>query len=1098
MPERKLQQPEAEKAPSTSLQFLSGLWSDIAQRCRDIIGRKKPTPPPSHQESSDDSVFSTLPPLSNLEMLEDALSELTGDSRCIVENMLEEARRNGGPLFIGREIYQPHQSVIHQGEDLPGDLVRVSTYGSFRVFVRDAAGEEVEIDRLTRATILGEMSALKLSLPTATVRAEANGSMILTFPASHFREMYAKSSSSLFHEAVDRLIGPRLAKQRANVPAGPENRQATLGLVGQAADARDQQILQAIRDGKYEGDFQNYTSGDLLYAQGEPAKKVCIVTEGECSIIQHGVRVATAKTGASIGDIAFLSPDRIMPFSVEANGPCTVLEVAEGEFLKALKSVVPELKAKALQAREPRPERRSQTTMMPTELSAESILPFTLSRQHYRAKNAVLMMSALPRVGHADDMLLFLSRIGLLRYGKFPASIRTQEGKMYQIICGNEVFTIHRDHLVMENLEPVLDDDNEIIDQLRLATAHGFSVDDTRFLLTSGYMLPSFCTVKEDEHRIEQLKKRLPEIMQASLLIDLHLTKKYPAIAESLKQLLFDFDYPLTVTTLLASESAGPVVVEAIRDILENQPRLPEGEFRRKVEETMNRMDPAFLENSMEFEQPVEALNEKFDPVRIQTTSLGLLRAAMAQPSFPGYKTGKIADQPDSLEQKAIEKEINARKKRASPNHARDRATEQRLEEELKAATIGIAGSEKGFPFISTRTKSAEGVTDKIRRMRKGNAGKSPRPDYVLADMPDITGGKIIAKDIEQLKALILKIEDVFKGRILQKDNFYVNEQKRNNPYRVITYTVLVGTRLCEIQLSTLHASIAVDIWHNTHYKAIAASSLSQEQELVMLGRQAALYDLEQLIEHNLAEALGAIRPLVASDEVITDFIHSLDYKTTQREFLSSLTKRVKSGSLLPADRALIIEMLQAAEFAHRDQTYAIRKIDKTTGKLKYPSSQLLAHLPYVNHSVRVARFVADAGLSRDAIIAALFHDTLEDQPDAWEKSVKAACPKGARDLVEALSETPDEPRESYMERMRLLTGEAKLVKALDRLDNLLRGHTMLNVKYLTRTLKECDEVYDHLFVSDRACSQFLGLYNRYKQSMIHLRDALQAREEQQ
>ena len=84
------------------------------------------------------------------------------------------------------------------------------------------------------------------------------------------------------------------------------------------------------------------------------------------------------------------------------------------------------------------------------------------------------------------------------------------------------------------------------------------------------------------------------------------------------------------------------------------------------------------------------------------------------------------------------------------------------------------------------------------------------------------------------------------------------------------------------------------------------------------------------------------------------------------------------------------------------------------------------------------------------------------------------------------------------MERMRLLTGEAKLVKALDRLDNLLRGHTMLNVKYLTRTLKECEEVYDHLFRNDPACTKFLNRYNRYKESMVHLRDALQAREEQQ
>ncbi len=1095
MSEREIPQAEAQKKQPSFLKFLSGIGSGIAQQFRDVLGRKQSQSLPLQPETSDDSVFEA-PPLSNLEMLEDALSDLTGDLRCIVESMLDEARNNGGPLFIGREIYQPNQDVIRQGAELPGDLVRISTYGSFRVFVRDPDGQEVEIDRLSRATILGEMSALKLSLPTATVKAEANGSLMLTFPADRFREMYAKSSSSPFHRAIDRLIAPRLAKQRNNVPAGAENRAATLGLVGQAADARDQQIVQAIREGKYEGDFKNYKSGGILYVQGEPAKKVCVVTEGQCSIIQHGVRVATANVGASIGDIAFLSPDRSMPFSVEANGPCTVLEISEGEFVKALKSVAQELKEKAQQAHEPRPEKLAQTTMIPTELSAESILPFTLQRQHYRAQKAILMMSALPRVGHADDMLLFLSKLGLLRYGGIPASIRAQEGKMYQIACGDELFTIHRDHIVDENLEPVLDNDEEIIEQLELATHYGFSVDDARFLLTSGYILPTFCTDRADKQRFEQLKKRLPAIIQSSLIIDQKLAKEYPAIADSLKQLLFDFDYPLTVTTLLADERTGPVVIEAIQDMIKNQPRLSEGEFRRRVEETMKHMDPAFLEESREFEEPVEALNEQFDPVKIKTTKLGLLRAAMMQPSFPGYKTGKTTDQPSTLEMKAIQQEIAARKKRALPNDAlRNRGTEQILEGKLRQVTRGIVGNDTGFPFISKRTKTAAGVIDKIQRMRKGNAGKSPRPNYVLADMPDITGGRIVAKDIDQLKILMLNIEQVFERCILQKDNFYVNEKKRNNPYRVITYTVLVGTRLCEIQLSTLHASIAVDIWHNTHYKTISASSLSQEQELIMLGRQAALSDLQQLIEHNLAEALGAIRPLVASDEVIADFSHSLNYQTSQREFLSALGKRVKSGSLFPEDRSIIIEMLQAAEFAHRDQTYAIRKIDKSTGKLKYPSSQLLAHLPYVNHSVRVARFATEAGLSRDAIIAALFHDTLEDQPYAWENSVKAACPEGARTLVEALSETPNEPRESYMERMLLLTGEAKLVKALDRLDNLLRGHTMLNVKYLTRTLKECEEVYDKLFENDRACMPFKALYQKYRASMVHVRDALQARE---
>ena len=139
-----------------------------------------------------------------------------------------------------------------------------------------------------------------------------------------------------------------------------------------------------------------------------------------------------------------------------------------------------------------------------------------------------------------------------------------------------------------------------------------------------------------------------------------------------------------------------------------------------------------------------------------------------------------------------------------------------------------------GFPAVNARAKSADGIADKIDRMRQGNGGKAPRPGYCLADMPDAVGGRITVSEPRQLEKVMARLEERFgKDNIHEKDNFYANPSKQGRPYRCITYTIVHEGVPCEIQLTTLDASLVADLWHNTGYKPLHPELSSAEVDYV-------------------------------------------------------------------------------------------------------------------------------------------------------------------------------------------------------------------------------------------------------------------------
>ncbi len=154
-----------------------------------------------------------------------------------------------------------------------------------------------------------------------------------------------------------------------------------------------------------------------------------------------------------------------------------------------------------------------------------------------------------------------------------------------------------------------------------------------------------------------------------------------------------------------------------------------------------------------------------------QTTKVSLFRSRMLQDRFTLFSVGSEPshEQIILLEEYAM-------------------LLDESILPTLKRRLLELAGNTQhsGYPMVNVRGKTANGIIDKIRRMRAGNGGKPPRPDYCLADMPDVAGGRITItlNTAHDMDLMMHKIEKECGQVILEKDSFYCNPDKKYKPYR--------------------------------------------------------------------------------------------------------------------------------------------------------------------------------------------------------------------------------------------------------------------------------------------------------------------------
>ena len=112
---------------------------------------------------------------------------------------------------------------------------------------------------------------------------------------------------------------------------------------------------------------------------------------------------------------------------------------------------------------------------------------------------------------------------------------------------------------------------------------------------------------------------------------------------------------------------------------------------------------------------------------------------------------------------------------------------------------------------------------------------------------------------------------------------------------------------------------------------------------------------------------------------------------------------------------------------------------------------------PYITHPMAVAEMMLDRGLSEDYVIAALFHDLLEDT-DATEKEILDIGGEVVLEAVKLLTKAPDYKMDSYIAGIRE-NPIARAVKAADRIHNLSCAH-VCSESFKLRYIKESIDWY--------------------------------------
>ncbi|GEM_PF-2781200 len=271
--------------------------------------------------------------------------------------------------------------------------------------------------------------------------------------------------------------------------------------------------------------------------------------------------------------------------------------------------------------------------------------------------------------------------------------------------------------------------------------------------------------------------------------------EQHPILARVVESFILDKDHPMNLVAYLKDVQSRPVVLEHLDRMASLCPVGPSA-LGNLVEQTFNPQVPLLTDSGAE----LGTQDGVSGPQRLRQDLIDRDPElfAMGQPGSE-EEWGRLKAHASILRTEVL------------PG----------LTRELEALVAELPTS-GGFPAVNARAKSAAGMADKVDRMQRGNDGKSPRPDYCLADMPDAVGGRITVRDPRQLQQVMDRLEERFgKENVFEKDNFYANPKKRLRPYRCITYTVVHQGVPCEVQLTTLNASLAADLWHNTGYKPL-------------------------------------------------------------------------------------------------------------------------------------------------------------------------------------------------------------------------------------------------------------------------------------
>jgi ppGpp synthetase/RelA/SpoT-type nucleotidyltranferase len=137
---------------------------------------------------------------------------------------------------------------------------------------------------------------------------------------------------------------------------------------------------------------------------------------------------------------------------------------------------------------------------------------------------------------------------------------------------------------------------------------------------------------------------------------------------------------------------------------------------------------------------------------------------------------------------------------------------------------------------------------DKVNRLSVAN------PNAQVGDLIDAVGARITIQNTNQLASVLQRVRHTFGtgdgGRIIEIENLYLHPKSKNLGYRVIPLCIVVEVNglayTFELQLTTVRASVAADLEHNTVFKnLVGATPAEQRAVLAAFDEAAALEQLE-------------------------------------------------------------------------------------------------------------------------------------------------------------------------------------------------------------------------------------------------------------
>ena len=321
----------------------------------------------------------------------------------------------------------------------------------------------------------------------------------------------------------------------------------------------------------------------------------------------------------------------------------------------------------------------------------------------------------------------------------------------------------------------------------------------------------------------QKLEQEMPQIKEAIAAINVELSD-YPILIDILEKYLLDMTHHMNIAEYLKNPVSRGVVIEHLKDLAE-QPAISLDEFLKQVNQFFDSTQPFYTDTDSEFSIEEDG-----------TDRLTVMKELLMNENSELYGIG---DKPNEREMYVLREHVQTMKNKTI------------LEFQNRLRSLITDFKDGAFPAINGRVKSAEGMIDKVHRMRSGHDKKTPRPEYSIGDMPDAVGCRLTVRKLSELQALMPMIEAEFgKENIFEKENFYSNEKKRERPFRAIAYTILIGGIPCELQLTTLDSSLVGDIHHNIVYKPILPGTEEDKAYCNELRRKTVIKECKE-VENN-------------------------------------------------------------------------------------------------------------------------------------------------------------------------------------------------------------------------------------------------------